>query len=238
MNPIRRYRNGVVSYERWEEDGKRHRVDGPAVIRFYSWGRRELWYFKGKRHRLDGPAEIYYSSNVDIENWYSRGKLHRSDGPAETRFYEDGQIAGHQWFSHGNVHRSEGPAVICYDSAGLVSQEDWLIQGEIQRLDGPAMISYKDGRVYYQFWCWHDDFHRLGGPAYQRFASNGELVDQKYYLYGIELSYLAFVLALESEGLNRLLGLARIARTPSLIRAIKEIDPALARNMEAAEAFK
>jgi hypothetical protein len=38
-----------------------------------------VWRENGKLHRLDGPAVIYPNG---IEMWYKNGKLHRLDGPA------------------------------------------------------------------------------------------------------------------------------------------------------------
>ena len=60
----------------WYKDGKRHRLDGPAVERANG---DKVWYINGKRHRLDGPAVEY--ANGD-KLWYKDGKRHRLDGPA------------------------------------------------------------------------------------------------------------------------------------------------------------
>ena len=60
----------------WYLDGKRHRDDGPAIIRrngsFH-------WYKNGLRHREDGPAIEYADGD---RWWYFEGKLHREGGPA------------------------------------------------------------------------------------------------------------------------------------------------------------
>ena len=42
--------------EAWFQNGKYHRMDGPAII--WSNGTKE-WYQNGKRHREDGPAIIW-----------------------------------------------------------------------------------------------------------------------------------------------------------------------------------
>ena len=40
----------------------------------------KFWYNEqGQRHRLDGPAVIFADGN---KAWWSHGKLHREDGPA------------------------------------------------------------------------------------------------------------------------------------------------------------
>jgi hypothetical protein len=37
------------------------------------------WYFHGKRHRADGPAIVRHDG---LQEWYFHGKRHRTDGPA------------------------------------------------------------------------------------------------------------------------------------------------------------
>jgi len=51
-----------VGNKRYYQNGKLHRIDGPAVI----WASGEtLWCFNGLWHRADGPA---------LELWYIRDK--------------------------------------------------------------------------------------------------------------------------------------------------------------------
>jgi hypothetical protein len=60
----------------WYLNGKRHRVDGPAIE--YADGSKE-WYLNGNPHREDGPVlECADGSKY----WYLNGKRHREDGPA------------------------------------------------------------------------------------------------------------------------------------------------------------
>jgi len=49
-------------------NGKRHRTDGPACIRYYENGSlcSEYYYLSGKLHRTDGPAIIRYNANGSI----------------------------------------------------------------------------------------------------------------------------------------------------------------------------
>jgi len=54
-----------------------HRVDGPAWISGVN-GHQE-WYLHGKRHRVDGPAII---DATGLQEWYLHGQGHRVDGPA------------------------------------------------------------------------------------------------------------------------------------------------------------
>jgi hypothetical protein len=58
------------------ENGRRHRVDGPAVE--YVNGTK-AWFLNGERHRTDGPA-VEWSDGTKF--WFLNGKRHRTDGPA------------------------------------------------------------------------------------------------------------------------------------------------------------
>ena len=60
----------------WWLNGKRHRVDGPAIE--YPNGDKH-WYLNGKRHRVDGPA--YENADGD-KYWLLHSEYHRVDGPA------------------------------------------------------------------------------------------------------------------------------------------------------------
>ena len=76
---------------RWRnEDGKRHRLDGPAVE---SSDGSNFWYQNDRLHRLDGPAIEYGDGH---KYWYQNGKLHRLDGPAIE--YADGDK---EWYIEG-----------------------------------------------------------------------------------------------------------------------------------------
>jgi len=60
-------------------DGKRHRVDGPAIE--WADGDKE-WYQNDKLHREDGPAIERPDGSTE---WYVNDKLHREDCPAIER---------------------------------------------------------------------------------------------------------------------------------------------------------
>ena len=60
----------------WYLNGKRHRVDGPAIEGANGY---KAWYLNGELHRIDGPAVEQADGN---KAWYLNGKLHRVDGPA------------------------------------------------------------------------------------------------------------------------------------------------------------
>jgi len=63
--------------EVWVQNGKYHRLDGPAVVG-HPYG-FQYWYKNGLHHRLDGPAFILSDGS---KSWYKDGMKHREDGPA------------------------------------------------------------------------------------------------------------------------------------------------------------
>ena len=67
---ITRYPNGNIQYERYLINGKRHREDGPAFIKYWLNGNVELEYYytNGVLNRNDGPAIVWYDDN----NWVER----------------------------------------------------------------------------------------------------------------------------------------------------------------------
>jgi len=85
----------------WWRDGKKHREDGPAVIK--ADGTRE-WWLNGEAHRDGAPAVILPNGQV---YWYQHDQRHRDDGPAVIR--PDGSVC---WYKNDQLHREDGPAVI------------------------------------------------------------------------------------------------------------------------------
>jgi hypothetical protein len=70
---------GVAVREAWGKDGKRHRVDGPALI---------------KRDPVTGI--------VVQESWFRENEVHREDGPADIlRKAETGRIYYSAWYRNG-----------------------------------------------------------------------------------------------------------------------------------------
>ena len=80
----------------WYQNGKLHRLDGPAVE--YADGAKE-WYQNGELHRLDGPAVEYADGG---KYWYQNGKYHRLDGPAVE--WSNGYK---EWFIEGRKYTDE-----------------------------------------------------------------------------------------------------------------------------------
>ena len=103
----------------------------------------EEWYLNGKRHRLDGPAYIRYFPGQDIisevEIWYLNGKQHRADGPAYIIHNISGSSHIEEYWIHDKRHRpiEQGPAKIYYgydSDEGKLYYATWFINGvEISR---------------------------------------------------------------------------------------------------------
>jgi hypothetical protein len=74
------YFTGTIEYpdgtKVWLKNGKRHRTNGPAIIRPNG---AKYWLQNGKYHRLNGPA---YETPDGHKEWCQDGKVHRADGPA------------------------------------------------------------------------------------------------------------------------------------------------------------
>lgn len=67
----------IKYYEHWKLDGKYHRDNSPAYIRYYKTGdiRYKEYYQNGEYHNLKGPAAIFYSrdGNICAEYYYIEG---------------------------------------------------------------------------------------------------------------------------------------------------------------------
>ena len=112
-NPIVKYwSSGLKDHEIWYQNRKKHREDGPAVIEYYTCGKKiqsEHWYLEGKRHRNDGPALTIYSDSGEIcvKEWWMSGKRHRTDGPAYIDFRTNGRIEYTIWCLNGKQIRPD-----------------------------------------------------------------------------------------------------------------------------------
>ena len=93
-----------ICSERWFQNGKEHRDDGPAVSHWRADGTlyMNIWYQNGKKHRNDyEPADIeYYPDGVlHLERWYQNGKCHRlDDEPAVIIYNNEGSVIAHKWY--------------------------------------------------------------------------------------------------------------------------------------------
>ncbi len=73
----------------WYHNNLLHCEDGPAIEwkapSTHHHGRREYWQ-NGKRHRVDGPALITEDGD---EFWFLNGDAHRKNGPAIVYINDD-----------------------------------------------------------------------------------------------------------------------------------------------------
>ena len=106
------YANSSVLSEEWlDADGRLHREDGPAWIKYHADGsvRSEAWCFDDKLHREDGQAWISYNADGSVlsEAWCFDDKLHRADGPAWISYNADGSVLSEAWYVDGMLLSKE-----------------------------------------------------------------------------------------------------------------------------------
>jgi hypothetical protein len=89
---------GIVEFtngqKEWYLNGKRHREDGPAIIRPRG---TKSWYLNGKRHRIDGPA-IEYPDGSKVW-WINDDYVYGSDPIGEYILIEDGLPLEVEWLN-------------------------------------------------------------------------------------------------------------------------------------------
>lgn len=143
---IKRLASGMQYEHTWYRNGVKHREDGPAEICF--WTGLKIWYYNGQIHRDNGPAIIKEFDSKREERWYQRGRIHRVDGPAKI-WWKNGRLLNEQWFTRGSHHRHGAPAIIRYRADGTISGALWYAYGKLHRVDGPAIdaMAYGELRV-------------------------------------------------------------------------------------------
>jgi len=115
-------------------------VDGVQFLTF------EEWILNGRRHRVDGPAlrewevlEGHAEPVLKSEEWYLNGQLHRADGPALQAWYlTNGEsiLIREMWYLNGRLSRLDGPAYRAWEvvgghghEQGLLTNEGWYLNG-------------------------------------------------------------------------------------------------------------
>lgn len=82
INVISFKKDGSIEKECWYLDSKLHREDGPAMINYYNYWKKDTssskpceqyWYKLGKLHRLYEPAVTYESFGKTIHAFYLNG---------------------------------------------------------------------------------------------------------------------------------------------------------------------
>lgn len=176
----------------WYIDGKKHRVNGPAVINYRNNGEiyEEYWYIDNKKHREDGPAIIIYKDNkISEEYWYINGIRHRVDGPAYRYFYNNEILGNETWYMNNLRHRLDGPANVSFFKNGKIQNETWYVNNMQHRVDGPfSIMRYENGNIRYLIWKINNKLHNDSGPAVIYFNENGNMVEKEYFLEGKQVT--------------------------------------------------
>jgi antitoxin component YwqK of YwqJK toxin-antitoxin module len=176
--------------EIYEQNGERHREDGPAFNWYYDDNRpsSQEWYVHGIKHRDDGPAKITYYplGTLKSEKWYINGSLYRENGPAQIEYFPDGTVESEYWRPSGVRFDADLPSRILYYSSGVVEREIWHgDETSWHRINGPAVVYYfETGVIKRELWMINNKLHRDDGPAEVIYDEAGNVVEQYWYTNG------------------------------------------------------
>lgn len=95
-------KNGVILSQKWFKNGVEYNIPSPASkVTFHPNGEKstERWFVNEKRHRLDGPAVIKYFSNgiKASEVWYKDDMIYRDTLPTIIMYHPNGNIKSESW---------------------------------------------------------------------------------------------------------------------------------------------
>jgi antitoxin component YwqK of YwqJK toxin-antitoxin module len=160
-------KDGKILEEEYLMNGKRHRLDGPAFIRYSQDGNtlEEIYYVNGKENRLDGPAYIRYydNGNKQLEEYYINGEYYRADGPSLINYYENGNKSTEEYYVGHNRNRLNGPSLINYYENGNIKYEEYRVDDKLHRSHGPAVIHYyQNGKIEREEYWLNDKRQRVG----------------------------------------------------------------------------
>lgn len=127
------YSKGYIESKAYYENGKLHRIDGPAVILYHES------YILGK------------IGNVFMEIYYVNGNVHRIGGPAiivYNKYYQT--IVRNIYFENDNKHRIDGPAEILYDVNGKIGEKIYYKNRTCMTYH--MSVSMKRGNVYIKWY--------------------------------------------------------------------------------------
>jgi len=172
-------RIGPDGYKEWLVKGKRHRLDGPALVT----NDTTAWYVDGLLQSINGqPALVEKYSNKTA--WFDKGELHREDGPAKIIKDPNGDLAQQEWYKHGELHRDDGPASILYKNGHVIKQK-WYLDGlYADRGNKPNVISYYQDKnqIFEEKWMnAEQQLSRNDGPALIQYFPNGKRQREEYY---------------------------------------------------------
>lgn len=183
--------NGKIIAMYFYEDKKKHREDGPAVVKFGADKKvfYEGYYQHGLFHKLDGPAEVWYNYRGEVleEKYYLNGVYHRIDGPAIYEFDWSNMVKKYVWYKNGKIHRDDGPAEYKVNvNTGVLMSEVYYKNGVQTRGNGlPAVTKrYKNGLLNKVVYEVNGKKHREDGPAVIHYRKTGKILKQSFFVKG------------------------------------------------------
>lgn len=99
-------RNGMKEINFFDEEGRLHREDGPAVT---IENGIKMWFIHGVLHREDGPAIEAIHLDDGYNAWYLNGKVSRNEAEGPALEYKNGRK---MYCKDNMLHRENGPALI------------------------------------------------------------------------------------------------------------------------------
>lgn len=123
----------VIAYK--NKAKRLNRVGGPALIRKHTqWGVLNKWYQNGKLHREDGPA--VEAKNGSLKIWQKKGKYYRTNGPSvmdkllNTEVWYNSNGVLHR--TNGPAYTSD--SIVSYSKNGFICNgpEGWAIKIKIE----------------------------------------------------------------------------------------------------------
>lgn len=170
---------------------------------------------------------LYHGQEIKQELWATDEDLiHRVNGPAHTA-YKDGYLFKEEWRQKDQVHRIDGPAKLIYNHKGEVIKEEWLQNYRWHRIGGPAVREVQENRMV-ETWFFEGHRHRTDGPSCNL---SSYFV---YHLFGVEVQP-PMLNKFHTDRIACLLDLAKMSEDYArFIPMIREIDPVLAKSLQAA----
>lgn len=119
------------------------------------------------------------------EIWRRNDLIDRHDGPAVTLRNDDGRIVMKEFFRDGRRHRDDDlPAIECYREDGTLLGLEWYAHDELHREGAPAAQKFDEfGRLRQEWWAINNVSHRIGGPAKYR-LENGVVQVESWLQHG------------------------------------------------------
>lgn len=190
------------------------------------------YYINGKIHRIgDLPAIITVneSGNITSEVFYKRGRQHRDgDLPAVIKRFKNGVLQKEVYLKNGKKHRDNGkPALITYRKNGAVKRECYFVDGKIDETKEAYATEYfskhtikkqsfslgngytytikfgADGNKRKIVCLKNGKKHNAFGPAEVEYNSTGEITEEYFYLDGVMVDDMTFMIRSGSECVSK-----------------------------------